>query len=113
MATHAELNAIMTESVVGAQALREKVFVACVIAASIIVEGEDTADPPWATGNHAQRLKWVDRLLSMPYSTTKEIFSLVVAANASSPQAGILSASDAVIQGNVNEMIDALSTNLA
>ena len=111
MATYVELNAIGTESVAGAQALREKVRVACYIAAETIISGDDTGNP-WDPTNHTQRTKWVDKMLSDPEGTSRQMFSIVIAANNTASQAQILGATDSVIQTNVNESIDSLSTNL-
>lgn len=114
MATYAELNEILTDTVDGAQALREKVGVACFIAAETIISGGDDTDPPWdqTAGQHDQRLKWVDKLLSSPATTIRQLFAVIIAANESATQANILSASDSSIQSNVNSSIDALSVNL-
>jgi len=112
MATYSELNAILTDTVSGGQSLREKVRMACLIAAQTIIAGDDTSDPPWATTGHAQRLKWVDKMLASPDSTAREVFGIVVAANAAATQANIIGATDSAIQSNVNESIDALAANL-
>lgn len=114
MATYAELNAIMTDTVAGAQVLREKVGVACLIAAETIISGNDDTDPPWdqTAGMHTQRLKWADHLLSGFERTTRELFGIVIAANESATQTQILQASDSAIQSNVNASIDALAANL-
>jgi len=111
MATNAELNAIGTESVAGAQELRESVRTSCFIAAQIIVSGDDTGTP-WDATNHTQRLKWADRMLSNPDGVSREVFWIVLAANKAATQAQILAATDATVQSNVNESVDGLSTNL-
>ncbi len=113
MATYAELHAILTDNIAGAQTLREKVFVAGLVAAETIVSVADTV-APWdqTAGAHDQRLKWVDRFLGSPDAVTRELFGIVVAANAGVSQAGILGASDTAIQTNVNESIDSLAANL-
>lgn len=111
MATYAELNAILTESVTGAQELREKVRVACLVAAQTIASGGDTGGP-WSPTGHDQRLKWMVKMLSAPDATSREMFGVAVAANAAVSQAGILGASDSMLQTNVNASIDALAANL-
>jgi hypothetical protein len=112
MATYAEVNSIWTDTTPGSQALREKVGIACLVAADIIISGEDSTDPPWATGGHDQRIKWVHRLLGNYEMTAREIFGLVIASNVSFTQAQILGASDAAIQSSVNASIDSLAANL-
>lgn len=113
MASYQELRQILTDSVAGAQALRDKVGVGCLIAANAIIAGDDDA-APWdqTAGAHDQRVKWVIRLLATPESVTREMFQVVIAANASATQAQILSASDAAIQSAVNATIDVLSEHL-
>lgn len=113
MATYAELHAILTDNVAGAQALREKVGVACLIAASTIINGGDTASP-WdqTAGAHDKRVKWVKLLLSSYGETTRQIFGIVIASNASATQAAILAATDAAIQSSVNSSVDELAFDL-
>jgi hypothetical protein len=112
MATYAEINSILTDTVSGAQALRERVGVACLVAAHTIIAGNDTSDPPWATGGHSQRVKWVLQLLGNPEFTARQVFGIVLAANISATQSQILSATDSAIQSAVNGAIDTLAENL-
>jgi len=113
MATFAELNAILTDNVAGAQALREKVGVACLIASSVIIDGDDTV-PPWdqTAGAHDKRIKWVKLLLGSYEATVRQMFGIVIASNAAATQGAILSASDASIQTAINESVDALASDL-
>jgi hypothetical protein len=114
MATYAELNQILTDTVAGAQVLREKVGVACLIAVNAIVSNADTGAPfSQAAGAHTARLKWAELLLSSYHPTVKELFGIVIAANAGATQAQILAATDASIQSSVNSSIDALASNLS
>jgi hypothetical protein len=108
------LHNILTDNVAGSQALREKVGIACAIAAETIISGGDDTDPPWdqAAGKRDQRLKWADRFLRSPVAVTREVFWVVVAANESATQSNILSASDSTIQTNVNGSVDSLAAGL-
>ena len=113
MATYAELNAILTDSVASAQALREKVGIAAIVAAQMIIDNADTAVPfDQTAGAHDQRLLWANRLLTAFEGTVRELFGIVVVANRAASQAQILNATDALIQDSVNETIDSLAKNL-
>ena len=113
MATFAELNDILTDDVTGAQELREKVGIACLIAAATIIQGNDTT-ATWdqTAGAHDKRIKWVKLLLSSYPDTVRQMFGVVIASNATAAQAAILTASDSTIQTAVNESIDALASDL-
>lgn len=114
MATYAELNAILTDSIQGAQALREKVEIAGLIAAGLVMTGADTAAPfdqattPYDA--HERRVIWAQKMIGSPEPTGRQLFALVIAANAAVAQAGILGAADTAIQTAVNNVIDALAT---
>ena len=114
MATYGELHDILTDNVAGAQALRQEVGIACLVAATTIIGGNDTASPPWSqeAGAHDKRIKWVKLLLTQYDDTNRQVFALVIADNATAPQSGILTATDAVIQSSVNKVIDALAADL-
>ena len=113
MATYAEINAILTDTVSGAQLLREKVGVASLIAAQMIIAGDDDGAPfDQTAGAHDQRILWASRLLSNNAGVTREMFDIVVVANRAFTQSQILNATDVAIQTNVNASIDSLAKNL-
>lgn len=114
MATYPELFEIMSNSIAGAQDLRDKIAVAAMIAADIILQGDDDTDPPWSqsAGAHDQRVKWATKAVATPIQEAENLLRLVVAANSGSAQNIILAASDAAIQNNVNAVIDGLAADL-
>lgn len=105
MATYTELFPLLQNS-----ELRNKITVAVGVAAEIIREGNDTADPPWATGNHDNRLIWAARAYSNPVAVAREIQWSVIIANRGSSVAQILAAGDGAIQDNVNACVDIFAT---
>jgi len=95
MASYAELYDLRANS-----ALRNKVAVACVVAAqAIAVEDAGTA-------NHAKRLAWAKLVFEDPEREAVRMLSAVLAANATATPAQISGASDATIQGAVNNAVN-------
>lgn len=94
MATYIELIGLSADST-----LKQRVTVACVIAANVIA----TEDP--ATVNHANRLEWGKRVYANPESMSSQMLWSVLAQNSSLTVAQINSASDAAIQTAVNNAI--------
>lgn len=113
MADYTELFAIMSNSVAGAQTLRDKVASAVLITAELILNNGDTAAPfDQAAGKHDLRVKWADMAVKNWLGTANEVTRVVVAANDTATQTAILNASDASILSSVESIIDALSANL-
>ena len=95
MATYDELYDLRTDSV-----LKNRVTTACIIAAET-VRGEDGG-----TANHANRLLWAKAVFAGPAGEANRMFMAILAANESATVANIQSATDAAIQGNVDDHID-------
>ena len=113
MATYTELNQILTDSVPGAQELREKVGIASLVTVSLILQNLDTGAPfDQAAGAHDQRVKWAEKTLDNYDVCTRQMFEVVIAINASATQSQILNASDTAIQNNINSTVDSLAANL-
>jgi hypothetical protein len=93
MATYAELYSLRSDS-----SLRNKVAVAVVIAA----EGKLTGTPT------AEEAAWAVSVISSPNNAARMVTNLVLASNKDTPVANILSASDSVIQTNVDSVIAGL-----
>lgn len=100
MATYAEIYDIATTN----SALRNKITVACLVAADTI-----RAENP-ATANHANRLIWAKRALEHPEEVGAEMTPAVLAQNASATVAAITGATDAAIQTAVNNAVDLFAT---
>lgn len=98
MATYSELLQA-SES----EALRNKVRVACVIAAEAI------RTEPANTPNRANRLKWARSVLTTPDGDVRAMLWAVLAQNASLSLAAIVGASDAQVQTAVNAAVDVLA----
>lgn len=81
-------------------ALRQKIRVACLVAADT-VRAESAA-----TVNHAARLAWAKGVFESPVNEGEKMLWAVLAQNKSASLAAILAASDAVIQTNVDATID-------
>lgn len=113
MATYAELFQIIGFQVEGAQDLRNKVGIACLVASDLISSGNDDGAPfDQTAGAHDLRIKWAEMAYQGNVSLINQVFRAVVAANESVTQAGIIGASDAALQANVNAVVDALAANL-
>lgn len=95
MATYAEIRDLFTDS-----SLRNKVSVACIVAAEAI-RNEDAG-----TTNHANRLIWAKEAFSNPLTTSEEMLMALLAANKDETVATIQGASDAAIQARVNAAVD-------
>ena len=90
MATYEELYTLR-----GSSSLRNKIAVAVVIAAEEKLSGTPTAaEASWARG-----------VISSPNAWAKSVLNLVLAANKDASSAGILSATDAAIQANVDAIV--------
>lgn len=100
MATYAELYAIAKTN----SDLRNKVTVACLIAADTI-----RSENP-ATTNHDNRLIWAKRALTSPEKVGEEMLPAVLAQNVSATTTQINSASDSTIQTAVNNAINLFAT---
>lgn len=99
MATYAELYDLRSNS-----ALRNKIAVACVIAAEAI-RTEDGG-----TANHANRLLWAKGAFANPDFEAGRIMTAVLAQNASATVAQITSATDATILTAVQNAINVFAT---
>ncbi len=85
-------------------ALKNKVTVACVIAAEAIRE-EDAG-----TDNHANRLVWAKATFERPGSIAQNMLWALLAANKDADLAVITGASDAAIQTKVDDAVDLFAT---
>lgn len=95
MATYAEL---LTAS--ENEALRQKVRVACVIAAEVVRTEVGT------TTNHAARLVWAKSVYADPSAVTQRMLWAVLAQNQAATIATILAATDSTVQTAVNAAVD-------
>jgi hypothetical protein len=95
MATYAEL--LLASEDAG---LRNKVRVACIVAAEAI-RTEDAG-----TANHAARLAWARSAFESPESVTQRMLWAVLAQNKAAALAAITGASDATVQTAVNAAVD-------
>lgn len=99
MATYAELYDLRSNS-----DLRNKVLVACAVAAELIrLEAG-------ATPNHANRLLWAKQVFANPDPVAATMLQAVLAQNRTLTSAQIVGASDAAIQTAVNNAVDVLAT---
>lgn len=99
MATYDELYGLHNNS-----ALKNRVTVACVVAAEIVMD----EDP--ATGNHANRLVWAASVLASPQAEAVRMYWALLAANKDTTVENIQSAMDAQIQTQVEAHIDLFAT---
>lgn len=99
MATYTELHALKNDS-----ALKNRVLVACIVAAEAIME--EVA----GTDNHANRLLWAASVFANPTRELDRMYWAVLAANASQDVATIQGASDVAIQANVDAHVDLFAT---
>jgi hypothetical protein len=96
MATYAELN-----DLAGADAgLRQRVRVACIVAAHAIAGEIDT------TPNHANRLKWASSVMANPEAESVRMLWFALAANKAADVATIQAVTDAQIQTAVDGAVD-------
>jgi hypothetical protein len=99
MATYAEL---LTAS--NNDTLRQKVRVACVIAA------EAVRTEASATTNHTNRLAWAKAVFMNPESEGNRMMWAVLAQNAAATYAAIIGATDAAVQTAVNAAVDVFAS---
>lgn len=96
MATYAEI-----EAAAGHEPLRQKVRVACAIAAEAIRTESDQ------TPLHSARLVWAKNAFKNPRGAAEDIINAVLAQNAGATFAQITGASDATVQTAVNNAVNA------
>lgn len=99
MATYNELYGLNSDS-----ELRNRVTMACIVAAETVMAEEDT------TPNHANRLVWAALVFASPAMEAKRMFMAVLAANKDADVAAIQSATDAQIQAAVDNHVDLFAT---
>ena len=113
MATYAELFELLSFQVAGSNQLFDKVGVATLISADKIKTGNDDASPfDQAAGMHEKRLRWAARVFAQPRGIAQDIYTAVIAGNASATQSQILSATDASIQAAVDTVVDIFANAL-
>lgn len=95
MATYTELFDLRSNS-----DLRNKVAVACVVKAQLII---DSASPT------AAQLAWARSAIATPIAVADELLNYVLAANKSAAASQITGASDATIQANVSAAVDKMA----
>jgi len=97
---------------IGDGEFRRKIEVAAIIAAQIVMDGDDTAPPfDQAAGAHEKRLSLANAILGSPGPAAEKLHYYVMAVNNAAPISGILSADDDAIQANVNAAIDPITTS--
>lgn len=99
MATYIELYGLHNDS-----ALKNRVVVACIVAAEVVID----EDP--ATDNHANRLPWAASVLASPQAEATRMYWALLAANKDANVEAIRAASDAAIQTQVEAHIDLFAT---
>lgn len=99
MATYVEL--LQTA---GNDALRQKVRVACIIAAETVRSELDTVP------NHANRLAWAKAVFKDPELEGNRMLWAVLAQNKNATTSAILAATDAVIQTNVDAAVNVFAS---
>ena len=99
MAAYNELYSLLSNT-----ALKNRIRVACVIAAETI-RTEDVG-----TANHANRLIWAAAVFANPEAESGRMFMSVIAANKDNTVAQIEGASDAQIQAAVDAAVDLFAT---
>ena len=95
MAIYKDLHGLHNDS-----ALRNRVMVACIIAAETVMNEDG------GVANHANRLIWAASVLVNPQAEARRMFMAVLAANKDASVEAIQGASDEQIQANVNDHID-------
>ena len=92
----------------GSQALKDKVEISILIVVDKIIKGEDTG-PGFDPENHDNRVIWARRIMSDPGNSpaaAARFLPIVVVSNRAANVGAILNASDAVIQTNVESIVD-------
>jgi len=97
MATYAELAAIADDPQYNA--LRQKIGIASAIKAAAVI---DSATPG------AEALAWAKSAVANPLQSGAGLLYYVIASNAVATVSEIYSASDTVIQANVNDAVDSI-----
>jgi hypothetical protein len=97
MATYEELAGYRTSP--DGDLLRNKVAVAVAIKAQGLIDGGTPT---------AAEIAWADDAIKNPGNKAKEIFNYVVAKNNTATLTQITTATDATLQTNVNDAVDAL-----
>ena len=106
MATLEEIHDIITTTVAGAQDLRNKVRAQGVVTSAVVLNGNDTTDPPYdqTAGKHDDRVRLAAQILGG--NAIQALFEAVVGANDTATQTQILNATDSAIETNVEDMFD-------
>lgn len=99
MATYTELYGLHNDS-----ALKNRVVVACIVAAEVVMDELDT------TPNHANRLIWAASVLANPQTEATRMYWALLAANKDATIESIQGATDAAIQSQVEVHIDLFAT---
>lgn len=99
MATYQEIYDLRSNS-----ALRNRIAVACVVAAEAI-RGEAVATP-----NNANRLIWAKSVFANPEQEASRMFMALLAQNKDLTVAQITSATDAALQSGVNNAVNVFAT---
>lgn len=96
MATYIEIIALINDST-----LRQKVTVACIVAAENI-RVEDVATP-----NHTTRLAWAKKVYAAPESVANDMMPSIIVQNKALTSAQIAAANDAAVQSAVDAAVSA------
>lgn len=100
MATYSELFRLANENAV----LRQRVVVACVVAAEAI------RNEAGSVANHANRLVWAAKVFADPVSEAQRMLWAALAANAAATVAAIEQVTDAALQTIVNNAVNTFAT---
>ena len=95
MATYTELYDLRTDS-----ALRNRVAVACVVAAETVRLESPSVE------NHANRLAWAARTVADPETSARRMLWLLLAGNRAADVAAIRAATDEAIQAKVDAAVN-------
>lgn len=101
MASYEEIYNLKNET-----ALRNKISVACVVAADKIRQ-EDVA-----VENHANRIIWAERAFADPDAKAKQMMWALLAANNALDKEVILTAGDDLIQSKVDDAINIVAQGI-
>jgi len=100
MATYLELYELRSDEV-----LLSKVLVACIISAEIIRTNGDIGIL-WDAANHANRLIWARKVFADPNTESTRMYYCILASNRAVSKTVIQSATDTIIQEQVNSHVD-------
>lgn len=95
MATYAEMQSLRDY-----EPLRDRVRIACLVAADTIVQEAGS------TANHANRMLWAKSVYQNPVGTANDMYWAVVIRNKGSTLTQIQTASDAAVQTAVDAMVN-------